>query len=125
MEEHYRSQWDGHTEEEGEGALALVNLTDGAAGKEPTTLSRSSEPMRVDLRDLIKPKKVVTSKLNTKKQKVKMQKQNRFEILSCLLEDNQVNEEEPKDWRPRRPSWTRPKWRSCAVCLKLTTHFAT
>ena len=92
MEEQYWSQWDGHTEGEGEGALALFNLTDGPAGKEPTTLSRSSEPMRVDLRDFIKPKNVVTSKLNNKKEKVKMQKQNRFEILGCLLEDNEVND---------------------------------
>ena len=78
---------------EGEGAFALFNLTDGPAGKE----SRSSEPMRVDLRDFIKPKKVVTSKLNTKKEKVKMPEQNRFEILGCLLEDNEVNDEEPMD----------------------------
>ena len=53
MEEQYWSQWDGHTEGEGEGALALFNLTDGPAGKGLTTLSRSSEPMRVDLRDFI------------------------------------------------------------------------
>ena len=97
MEEQYWSQWDGHTEGEGEGALALFNLTDGPAGKEPTTLSRSSEPMRVDFRNFIRPKKVVTSKINTKKEKVKLQKQNRFEILGCLLEDNEVNDEEPKD----------------------------
>ena len=53
--------------------------------------------MRVDLRDFIKPKKVVTDRLNTKKEKAKMSEQNRFEILVCLLEDNEVNGEEPED----------------------------
>ena len=85
MEQQYWNQWNGHGGE-GEGALALLNLSDGPAGKEPTTLSRSNKPMRVDLRDFTKPKKMVTSKLNTKKEKGKMKKQNRFEILGCLLE---------------------------------------
>ena len=82
LEEQDWSHWNGHTEENC--ALALFNFTDGPAGMEPTTLPRSSEPMRLDLRDFIKLKKVVTSKLNTKKEKAKMQKRNRFEISGCL-----------------------------------------
>ena len=70
------SQWNGYTEGAGEGALALFIFTDGPAKKEPTTLSRSSEPMRVDMRDFTKPKKLVTSTFNTQKEKVKMQEQN-------------------------------------------------
>ena len=91
------SQWNGYTEGVGEVALALLNFTDSTAGKNPTTLSRSSEPMRVDSRHFIKAKKVVYSKLNTKEEKAKMQEQNRFEILGRLLEDNEVNCEEPRD----------------------------
>ena len=97
LEEQDWIQWNGCTEGEGDGALALFNFTDSSAGKEPTALSRSSEPMREDFRDFIKSKKVVTSKLNTKKEKAKMQEQNRFEILGCLLEDSEVIDEEPKD----------------------------
>ena len=82
---------------EGEGALVSFNLTDSPVGKEPSTFSRQSEPMRVDVRDFIKPKRVVTSNLNTKKEKAKISEQDRFEILVFLLEDNEVNDEEPKD----------------------------
>ena len=96
MEQQYWNQWNGHGGE-GEGALALLNLSDGSAGKEPTTLSRSNKPMRVDLRDFTKPKKMVTSKLNTKKEKGKMKKQNRFEILGCLLDGIDENDKAPKD----------------------------
>ena len=55
LEQQDWSQRNGYTEGEGEGAVALFNLTDSSAGKAPI-LSRSSEPMRVDLRDFIKPK---------------------------------------------------------------------
>ena len=49
------------------------------------------------MRDFVMPEKVVTSKLSTKKEKPKMSEQNRFEIFGCLLEDNEVTDEKPKD----------------------------
>ena len=91
------SQWNSYTEEESEGVFALFKLTDSPTGTEPTTFSRSREPVRVALCDLIRPKKVVTSNFNTKKEKSKMSEQKRFEILGCFLQDNEVNDEEPKD----------------------------
>ena len=97
MEEEDWNQWSGDVEQEGDGALALFNLTDGLDGRRSNTLTPSGQPMRVNLGDFIKPKKVFTSKSSDKKHNSKKLQQNRFEILGCLLEDVKVSEEEQED----------------------------
>ena len=97
MEEEDWNQWSGDVEQEGDGALELFNLTDGLAGRLSNTFIPSGQPMRVNLGDFIKPKKVFTSKSSDKKDNSKNFQQNRFEILGCLLEDVKVSEEEQQD----------------------------
>ena len=97
MEEEDWNQWSGDVEQEGDGALALFNHTDGLAGRRSNTFIPSGQPMRVNLGDFIKPKKVFTSKSSDKKDNSKKLQQNRFEILGCLLEDVKVSEEEQQD----------------------------
>ena len=96
-EEEDWNQWSGYVEQEGDGALALFNLIDGLAGRRSNTLIPSGQPMRVNLGDFIKPKKVFTSKSSDKKDNSKKLQQNRFEILCCLLEDVKVSGEEQQD----------------------------
>ena len=104
MEETDWNQWSGDVEQEGDGALALFNTTDGLAGRRSNTFIPSGQPMRVNLGDFIKQKKVFTSKSGDKKDNSKKFQQNRFEILGCLLQDVKVSEEEQQDGGALRKS---------------------
>ena len=97
MEEEDWNQWSGYVEQEGEGALALFNLTGGLAGRGSTAFSPSGEPVRVDLCDFVMPQKGFAPKCSRRLRNPRNFHHTGTKSLGCLLEDVKVSDEEQQD----------------------------